>query len=78
MRRAGVNPECSCSSPPAKPTGKKVAAAVALTRRISVISGGPRDQEDHHHGEASGGDQIDDSPRCRIRLRSADRESGGV
>ncbi len=47
---------------------QKVAAAVALTRRISVISGGPG-REDHHRGKALAAlIQIEDSPRCRIRL----------
>ncbi len=34
---------------------QKVAAAVALTRRISVISGGPRHRENHHRCETTGG-----------------------
>lgn len=57
---------------------QKVAAAVALTRRISVISGGP-DREDHHRGEASGGADPDRrQPALSYSPGGANRESGGA
>lgn len=57
---------------------QKVAAAVALTRRISVISG-VRDREDHHRGEASGGADPDRrQPALSYSPGGANRESGGA
>ncbi|VDY38650.1 exonuclease V alpha-subunit [Salmonella enterica subsp. enterica serovar Daytona] len=56
---------------------QKVAAAVALTRRISVISGGPGTGKNHHRREAAGSINSNGGWRTLpYPAGGADRESG--